>query len=69
MGNLNESDKKSHAYSFLQSVEGSYISQQMVDEVMRRWQDQGKPLYMVPKDFKEKILASMDNEMKLNYLV
>jgi hypothetical protein len=26
MGNLNESDKKSHAYSFLQSVESSYIS-------------------------------------------
>ena len=60
MGNLNESDKKSNAFSFLQSVENSYISQQMVDEVMRRWQDQGKPLFMVPKDFKEKLLNNMD---------
>lgn len=60
MGNLNESDKKSHAFNFLQSVEHSYISQQMVDEVMRRWQDHGKPLFMVPKDFKEKLLNNMD---------
>ena len=69
MGNLNETDKKSHAYSFLQSVESSYISQTMVEEVLRRWNDQGKPLFMVPKDFKEKILANMDAEIKLNYLV
>lgn len=41
----------------------------MVDEVMRRWHDHGKPLFMVPKDFKEKILHNMDNEIKLNYLV
>jgi len=39
MGNLNESDKKSHAYSFLTSVEAAYITQVMVDEVMRRWND------------------------------
>lgn len=69
MGNLNEGDKKSHAYSFLTSVEGSFISQVMVEEVMRRWNDQGKPLFMVPKDFKEKILQNMDTEIKLNYLV
>ena len=41
----------------------------MVDEVMRRWNDQGKPLFMVPKDFKDKILTNMDGEIKLNYLV
>ncbi len=69
MGNLNESDKKSHAYSFLTSVETAYITQVMVDEVMRRWNDQGKPLFMVPKDFKDKILTNMDGEIKLNYLV
>jgi hypothetical protein len=69
MGNLNESDKKSHAYSFLTSVETAYITQVMIDEVMRRWNDQGKPLFMVPKDFKDKILTNMDGEIKLNYLV
>ena len=31
--------------------------------------DLGKPLFMVPKDFKEKILLNMDSEIKLNYLV
>ena len=36
---------------------------------MRRWNDQGKPLFMVPKDFKDKILTNMDGEIKLNYLV
>ena len=41
----------------------------MVEEVLRRWNDQGKPLFMVPKDFKEKVLANMDAEIKLNYLV
>jgi hypothetical protein len=41
----------------------------MIDEVMRRWNDQGKPLFMVPKDFKDKILTNMDGEIKLNYLV
>ncbi len=41
----------------------------MVDEVMRRWNDQGKPLFMVHKDFKEKILTNIDGEIKLNYLV
>jgi hypothetical protein len=41
----------------------------MVDEVFRRWQDHGKPLFMVPKDFKEKLLANMDQEIRLNYLV
>jgi hypothetical protein len=69
MGNLNESDKKSHAFSFLMSVESAYITQVMAEEVLRRWNDQGKPLFMVPKDFKEKILTNIDGEIKLNYLV
>lgn len=69
MGNLNESEKKSNAFSFLQSLEQSYVTQQMVDEVMRRWQDHGKPLFMVPKDFKDRLLLNMDQEIKLNYLV
>ena len=41
----------------------------MAEEVLRRWNDQGKPLFMVPKDFKEKILTNIDGEIKLNYLV
>lgn len=41
----------------------------MIDEVVKRWTDLGKPLFMVPKDFREKLLANMDFEIKLNYLV
>ena len=41
----------------------------MIDEIMKRWTDLGKPLFMVPKDFKEKILINMDSEVKFNYLV
>ena len=52
----------------MQSLEQSYITILMIEEIMRRWADLSKPLFMVPKDFKEKILANMDNEIKLNYL-
>jgi hypothetical protein len=41
----------------------------MIDEIMKRWIDLGKPLFMIPKDFKERLLINMDSEIKLNYLV
>ncbi len=41
----------------------------MIDEIMKRWNDLGKPLFMIPKDFKERLLLNMDSEIKLNYLV
>ncbi len=69
MGNLNESDKKSNALLFLQSLEQSYLTIGMVDELMKRWTDLGKPLFMLPKDFREKLLSGMESEVKFNYLV
>jgi hypothetical protein len=41
----------------------------MVDDMLLRWQDIGKPLFLTPKDFKERILSSAaDTEVKLSYL-
>jgi hypothetical protein len=41
----------------------------MIEEILKRWSDLGKPLFMIPKDFKERLLLNMDSEIKLNYLV
>lgn len=54
---------------FVQSIENSFITTQIVEEMLQRWQDIGKPLFLTPKDFKERILTSQtDTEVKLNYL-
>ena len=41
----------------------------MVRTMVDRWNSNGKPIFMGPKDFKERILTSdMDQEIKLNYM-
>ena len=40
----------------------------MINEMIERWCDMNKPLFMVPKDFKDRILLNIDQEIKLNYL-
>ena len=40
----------------------------MIQDMLYRWADLGKPLFMVPKEFKDRILMNMDAEVKLNYL-
>lgn len=40
----------------------------MVEDMLERWADQGKPLFMVPKDFRERILINIQVEVNLNYL-
>jgi hypothetical protein len=40
----------------------------MIQDMIDRWNDLGKPLFMVPKEFKDRILMNMDSEVKLNYL-
>ena len=52
-----------------QSLEQSYLTVGMIDELMKRWMDLGKPLFMLPKDFREKLLPGMEAEVKFNYLV
>jgi len=40
----------------------------MLEEMLDRWKDMGRPLFMVPKDFRDRILLNIDSEVKLNYL-
>ena len=54
---------------FAQSVETSYINCEMLRTMIDRWHANGKPIFMGPKDFKERILTTdMDQEIKLNYI-
>ena len=54
---------------FIASIENSFITVAMVNELLQRWHDISNPLYLTPKDFKERILTTaLDQEIKLNYL-
>jgi hypothetical protein len=59
MGNVTENQEiRSNSYLFAVSTESSYITCQMVQLIVRRWKEYGKPLFLLPKDFKERILTS-----------
>ena len=71
MGNQNEGGEhiKTNQMLFAISVEQSYMSCDMVNQMIQRWIQNGKPIFMVPKDFKDRIITViMDQEVKLNYL-
>ena len=71
MGNSNEGGEliKTNQMLFAISVEQSYMSCEMVNQMIQRWVQNGKPIFMVPKDFKDRIITViMDQEVKLNYL-
>ena len=69
MGNVSDNEMKSNAFMFALSVETSYITCEMATQFVKKWKEYGKPLFLIPKDFKERILTSnMDQEVKLNYL-
>ena len=68
MGNLSDSEKKTNSLLYIESLEHSYLTAEMVKEMLARWSDMGKPLFMVPKDFRDRILLNIDTEVKLNYL-
>lgn len=42
---------------FITSVESSFISIGMIQDMLTRWQDIEKPLFLSPKEFKERILT------------
>jgi Ca2+-binding EF-hand superfamily protein len=39
----------------------------MLIDILQRWSDLGKPLQMIPKDFKDRILEGMHREVRLSY--
>ena len=61
MGNSAETELKTSSHMFAQSVETSYINCDMLGTMIERWYANGKPIFISPKDFKERILtADMD---------
>ena len=69
MGNSADAELKTNSLMFSQSVEASFITSDMVHTMIHNWKDNGKPIFMGPKDFKERILTTnMDQEIKLNYM-
>ena len=52
---------------FIEALESSFMDAFMVQEMLDRWHEDGKPLFMATKDFREKILLNMEMEIKLNY--
>jgi len=69
MGNGIQAELKTNFFMFANSVETSYITCEMMLQMIDRWCQNGRPIFMGPKDFKERILtADMDQEIKLNYL-
>ena len=68
MGNLNDQEKKTNSLLYLESLENSFVNASMLKEMLERWRDLGRPLFMVPKEFKDRVLLNMDSEVKLNYL-
>ena len=69
MGNSLDSTLQTNDQRFAASVEGCYMSCDMVKKMIDRWCEHGKPTFMIPRDFKEKIITdSMESEIDLNYL-
>lgn len=44
-------------------MENSFITETMVDCMLHRWTDLGKPLYMIPRDFRDRILAGLGDRV------
>ena len=68
MGNGLDTDLRTSSFMFALSVETGYVTCEMVMQMIERWTANGRPIFMGPKDFKERILtADMEQEIRLNY--
>ena len=69
MGNTLDTDVKTNSYLFTSSVETSYITCDMMRTIIDRWNTMGRPIFISPRDFKDRILTSqMDQQIKINFL-
>ena len=69
MGNTLDTDVKTNSYLFTSSVETSDITCDMMRTIIDRWNTMGRPIFMSPRDFKDRILTShMDQQIKINFL-
>ena len=58
MGNQIDSEIKTNNHLFANAVENSFMTSNMLLQMMQRWSEIGKPLFLIPKDFKERILTT-----------
>ena len=68
MGNLFDFDKKTNQFLFIDSLQSAFITFTMIETMLERWDNLGKPLFMIPKDFRDRILTDMSKQVRLNYL-
>lgn len=70
MGNLLEADSNkstTDAILFLDSLQRAFITETMLIDMLKKWNELGKPLQMIPRDFRDRILENVNKEVKLNY--
>ena len=67
MGNLINAEKKTDATIYIESLESAFVTENMIVDMLARWSDLGKPLFMIPKDFRDRILEDMNKEVRLSY--
>ena len=60
-------DNKTYRLLFIESLEKTFVTGAMVADMIERWKELGKPLFMVVKEFRERIFATDDSEIKLNF--
>jgi len=62
MGNIleNSSKAKTDATLYLESLQKAFITEPMLIDMLARWSELGKPLQMIPRDFRDRILENMN---------
>ena len=68
MGNIQSNREDPYSLLFIESIENAFLTMTMVEEMMVKWSDLGKPLFMIPRDFKERILGQMSKQVRINYM-
>lgn len=52
---------------FLDSLNDCFVTELMILTILHRWGELGKPLLMIPKDFRDRILQDIAPQIPLNY--
>ena len=60
-------ENKTYRLQFIDSIEKCFVTCSMVTEMIERWKELGKPIFMIVKEFRERIFHSDDSEIKLNF--
>lgn len=69
MGNLHNGNVVVTQNSlFLKSINESYITHEIIKEVVLRWREMGRPIQLSPTHFKDRIIGEQFKDaLKINY--